>query len=219
MAFEFLRKVSQFIKIEHTVFDLPFIFSGAVIASRGAFLPVTFLLILIAAVSARAAGMSINRIEGRTWDKINPRKKDWVLVNGKLSLKAAILLTVVFSAIFELVSYSLNYLVFLLSPIVLFMFITDPIMKKITPWRHIYMGATIGMGVMGGYLAVTPLLPSTPQIYLIFLSSTRRLNVVNVMILGSLFYSLGYFLVAFIQRRVHLTRMICTQKDRRQQEY
>ena len=119
MAFEFLRKVSQFIKIEHTVFDLPFIFSGAVIASRGAFLPVTFLLILIAAVSARAAGMSINRIEGRTWDKINPRKKDWVLVNGKLSLKAAILLTVVFSAIFELVSYSLNYLVFLLSPIVL----------------------------------------------------------------------------------------------------
>lgn len=172
MAFEFLRKVSQFIKIEHTVFDLPFIFSGAVIASRGTFLPVTFLLILIAAVSARAAGMSINRIEGRTWDSVNPRKKDWVLVNGKLSLKAAILLTVIFSAIFEIVSYSLNYLVFLLSPIVLFMFITDPIMKRITPWRHIYMGATIGMGVMGGYLAVTPLLPSTPQVYLIFLSST-----------------------------------------------
>jgi 4-hydroxybenzoate polyprenyltransferase len=172
LAFEFLRKVSQFIKIEHTVFDLPFIFSGAVIASRGAFLPVTFLLILMAAVSARAAGMSINRIEGRRWDRVNPRKKDWVLVNGKLSLSAAIALTVVFSAIFELVSYSLNYLVFLLSPIVLFMFITDPIMKRITPWRHVYMGATIGMGVMGGYLAVTPLLPSTPQIYLIFLSST-----------------------------------------------
>lgn len=34
------------------------------------------------------------------------------------------------------------------------------------------MGATIGLGVLGGYLAVTPGIPSTPQIYLIFLSST-----------------------------------------------
>jgi len=172
LAFDFLHKISQLIKIEHTVFDLPFIFSGAVIASRGTFLPVTFALILIAAVSARAAGMSINRIEGRRWDTTNPRKRNWVLVNGSLSVRTAVILTILFSAIFEITSYALNFLVFMLSPIVLFMFITDPILKKITPWRHIYMGATIGMGVMGGYLAVTPFIPSTPQIYLIFLSST-----------------------------------------------
>ncbi len=172
MASSFIAKISQLIKIEHTVFDLPFIFSGAIIASQGKLLPMTFLIIFIAAVSARAAGMSVNRIEGRFWDKVNPRKQDWVLVNGELSVKTAVLLTVLFAAVFEISSYFLNYLVFLLSPVVLFMFITDPIMKRITPWRHIYMGATIGIGVMGGYLAVMPMIPSTPQIYLIFLSST-----------------------------------------------
>ncbi len=172
MAFDFAKKIFQMIKIEHTVFDLPFIFSGAIIAAHGRFLPVTFLLILVAAVSARAAGMAINRIEGRKWDVVNPRKKNWVLVNGNLSLRSAIIMTVVFAALFEISSYLLNLFVFLLSPIVLFMFITDPILKRITPWRHIYMGATIGLGVLGGYLAVTPGIPSTPQIYLIFLSST-----------------------------------------------
>lgn len=172
MGFDILAKISHLIKLEHTVFDLPFIFSGAIIASKGQFLLYPFLLILVAAVSARATGMTINRIEGLSWDRINPRKKDWILVTGSMKIGTAVTLTILFAALFEISSYLLNFLVFLLSPIVLFMFITDPIMKKITPWRHIYMGGAIGMGVMGGYLAITPMIPSTPQIYLIFLSST-----------------------------------------------
>lgn len=172
MVFEFLGKVSKLIKLEHTVFDLPFIFSGSIIASEGRFLAYPFLLILLAAVCARATGMTINRIEGLGWDRINPRKKDWLLVTGSMKVGTAITLTIIFAAVFEISSYLLNFLVFLLSPIVLFMFITDPMMKRITPWRHIYMGGAIGMGVVGGYLAITPTIPSTPQIYLIFLSST-----------------------------------------------
>ncbi len=172
MVFSFLSKISRLIKLEHTVFDLPFIFSGAIIASQGKFLLYPFLLILVAAVTARATGMTLNRIEGLTWDRINPRKKDWLLVTGSMKVGTAIALTIIFAAIFEISSYLLNFLVFLLSPLVLIMFITDPIMKRITPWRHIYMGGAIGMGVMGGYLAIAPAIPSTPQIYLIFLSST-----------------------------------------------
>lgn len=167
-----VREIIDYIKLEHTVFDLPFIFSGAIIASQGHPYLFKYLLIFIAGTSARAAGMSINRIEGYRYDVLNERKKDWSLVRGTLSIRMAIFLTLIFGAIFEISTYFLNSLVLLLSPFVLFMFITDPIMKRITPWRHIYMGATIGMGVLGGYLAISPVFPTSPQIYLIFLAST-----------------------------------------------
>lgn len=167
-----LREVVDYIKLEHTVFDLPFVFTGAVIASLGHFYPLKLILIFIATTSARATGMSINRIEGRKYDVINPRKQDWSLVRDRKNLRSAILLTVLFGFIFEISSYLLNFFVFALSPIVIFLFFTDPFMKKITPWRHFYMGGTIGVGVLAGYLAITPSFPSSPLLYLIFLGSS-----------------------------------------------
>ena len=167
-----LREVVDYIKLEHTVFDLPFVFTGAVIASMGHFYPVKLILIFIATTSARATGMSINRLEGRKYDVTNPRKKDWLLVKDKKNVRTAIVLTVVFGFIFEFSSYLLNLFVFALSPVVIFLFFTDPFLKKITPWRHFFMGGTIGVGVLAGYLAITPSFPSSPLLYLIFLGSS-----------------------------------------------
>lgn len=167
-----VKEIVDYIKLEHTVFDLPFIFSGAVIASAGVYNPLKYILILIAGTTARAAAMSINRIEGRRFDRSNPRKKNWTLVRGGLSVRQAIALTVVFAMIFELSAYLLNTLVLLLSPVVFFMFVSDPLMKRVTPWRHVYMGAAIGVGVLGGYLAIVPAFPLTPTVYLIFIAST-----------------------------------------------
>ncbi len=172
MAAHKFREIIDYIKLEHTVFDLPFIFSGAVIASAGNYDYLKYVLILIAGTSARAAGMSINRIFGRKYDETNPRKSGWSLVKGSLSVRSAIILTVFFAVVFELSTYLLNTFVLLLSPFVFFMFVTDPLMKRVTAWRHIYMGAAIGVGVLGGYLAISPAFPATPQIYLIFIAST-----------------------------------------------
>lgn len=167
-----VKEIIDYIKLEHTVFDLPFIFSGAVIASAGHYDIVKYLLILVAGTSARAAGMSINRIEGRKFDESNPRKREWALVKGGLSVRQAILLTLFFAVLFELSAYLLNNLVLLLSPVVFFMFVSDPLIKRVTAWRHIYMGAAIGVGVLGGYLAIIPAFPATPTLYLIFIAST-----------------------------------------------
>lgn len=167
-----LKEIVDYIKLEHTVFDLPFVFSGAVIASGTHYDWFKFLLILVATTTARAAAMSINRIEGKKFDEINPRKRNWSLVRGSMSVKTAIALTAFFIAVFEISAYLLNTLVLLLSPVVLFLFVTDPFMKRITRWRHIYMGSTIGVGVLAGYLAITPVLPTDPQIYLIFIASS-----------------------------------------------
>lgn len=166
------KEIIDYIKLEHTVFDLPFIFSGAVIASAGHYDALKYLLILIAGTSARAAGMSINRIEGRKYDEINPRKKGWSLVKGTMTVRQALSLTLFFAVVFEISAYLLNWLVLLLSPVVFIMFATDPLLKRVTAWRHIYMGAAIGVGVLGGYLAISPAFPLSPPIYLIFLAST-----------------------------------------------
>ncbi|AKA48686.1 prenyltransferase [uncultured archaeon] len=166
------REIVDYIKLEHTVFDLPFVFSGAVIASGTHYDWFKFLMILVATTTARAAAMSINRIEGKKYDVTNPRKREWSLVRGSMSTSTALLLTAVFVVIFEVSAYLLNTLVLMLSPVVLFLFVTDPFMKKVTRWRHIYMGTTIGVGVLAGYLAVTPVFPTDPQIYLIFIASS-----------------------------------------------
>ncbi len=165
------RDIVDYIKLEHTVFDLPFIYAGAVIASRGAFLPLKYIIILITAVTARAAGMSINRISGLKYDKTNPRKKNWALVTGKMKIIDAYILTAILIVIFELSTYALNMTVFLLSPIVIAFFIADPLLKRVTPWRHLFMGFTIGLGVAGGFLAITPVFPPL-IIYLTVLIST-----------------------------------------------
>ncbi|MCL4332018.1 MAG: putative 4-hydroxybenzoate polyprenyltransferase, partial [Candidatus Thermoplasmatota archaeon] len=143
-----------------------------VIAAHGLYPVIKFLLITVAAISARTAAMSINRIQGLKYDLKNPRKKDWPLVTGEITMKNAILFTVISAVIFEVSAYLLNWLVFLLSPIVLFLFLTDPLLKRVTSWRHVYMGLTIGVGTLGGYLAVVPSFPTSPVIYLVFLASS-----------------------------------------------
>ncbi len=166
-----VRDITEFIKLEHTVFDLPFIYAGAIIASGGTYHILKYIIILITATSARGAGMSINRILGLRYDRINPRKKDWALVAGRMRMRDAYILAGSLIGLFEISTYFLNMTVFELSPIVILFFIADPLMKRITCWRHLFMGFTIGLGVLGGFLAITPVYPPL-IIYLVVLAST-----------------------------------------------
>ena len=165
------REFVDFIKLEHTVFDLPFIYAGAIIASAGSYHFLKYIIILITATSARGAGMSINRILGLRYDKINPRKRDWSLVKGTMKLRTAYLFTAILIAIFEISTYLLNDVVLYLSPVVILFFIADPLLKRVTAWRHLFMGFTIGLGVLGGFLAITPVFPPL-IIYITVLIST-----------------------------------------------
>ncbi|MHB8360832.1 MAG: UbiA-like polyprenyltransferase [Thermoplasmataceae archaeon] len=166
-----VSEIAHYIKLEHTVFDIPFIVSGSFIAADG--YPGTLVLILVIAAGslARATGMSINRIMGRRYDITNPRKKEWALVRGSFTMETAILFTVFSAFLFELCTFFLNRLVFELSPIVLALFIIDPLLKKITVMRHFFMGLVIGVGVMAGYLAVVPAFPALPEIYILILAT------------------------------------------------
>jgi len=71
-----LRTVFEMIKIEHSVFALPFALVGALLAARaGGSLPTwrQILWIVVAMVGARSAAMTVNRIADREYDGRNPR--------------------------------------------------------------------------------------------------------------------------------------------------
>ena len=69
-AFERAVAYSRLVRLSHTVFALPFAVMGAVLAAGGVPGLRTSLLILLAMVSARTAGMTMNRIADEKIDAL-----------------------------------------------------------------------------------------------------------------------------------------------------
>ncbi len=92
-----LRTVLEMIKIEHTLFALPFAFLGMVLAADG--WPSWRIVgwIVVAMVGARSAAMGFNRLVDRRIDAENPRTADRALPAGQVS-PGAVRLFVVASA-------------------------------------------------------------------------------------------------------------------------
>ncbi|MGC8662946.1 MAG: UbiA-like polyprenyltransferase [Thermoplasmata archaeon] len=152
-----LKDFLKFIKIEHTLFDLPFGYVGMILAN--VITLKIFILITISAIAARIAGMVINRIEDLPLDKINPRTKDRELVTGKISLKQAYLIFFGSAVIFEISSLLLNTLAGLFAPVILLLFYIYPKTKKFVAVSHIFLGFSIGIIVLGGYIGAKGLFP------------------------------------------------------------
>ena len=66
-----MKEILEFVKIEHTLFSLPFVFIGAWIAGGPTVIQLVW--ILVAAVGARGLAMALNRIIDREIDSNNPR--------------------------------------------------------------------------------------------------------------------------------------------------
>ena len=82
---EKLRDYADFVKIEHTLFALPFAYLGAFIAQRGWFGLKLFILIALAFTGMRTLAMTLNRIIDREIDALNPRTANRHLPSGRMS--------------------------------------------------------------------------------------------------------------------------------------
>src|SRR5256714_13631150 len=109
----------EMIKIEHTLFALPFAFLGAVLAARGIPTASQILWITMAMVGARSTAMAFNRIADRDYDARNPRTKMRAIPAGVLSVGFVLVFTVISAAIFFIAAAMLNRLTLLLSPVAL----------------------------------------------------------------------------------------------------
>lgn len=149
-----MKDILRFIRVEHSVFSLPFVYIGILLAPVDASWEV-FALATLAAVGARGTAMALNRIVDRAVDAANPRTAVRELPSGRFGMATATGLTLAFLALYLSATHLLNPLVFKLSPLPLAAFIVYPYLKRWTSLCHLFLGFTLGFAPMGGWLAAT----------------------------------------------------------------
>jgi len=151
-----LVRYVNFVKLAHTLFALPFALLGVLAASfRTAVTLRTVLLVAIAFSSARWVAMGFNRIADREYDARNPRTAARELPRGALTLSQAWLSVVVAIALFLAAAALLNPLCLLLAPLALGWVMAYSFAKRFTWWPHLWLGLSLAIAPVGGYLAVT----------------------------------------------------------------
>lgn len=147
---------SNFVKLPHTLFALPFCLVGATMASYVAPVTATQLVwILVAFSSARFAAMGFNRIVDRKIDSRNPRSRGREIPAGRLSVKEASVAVAVASALFLFSAAMLNPLCLALAPFALAWVLFYSYTKRFTSWAHLVLGFSLAMAPVGAYLAIT----------------------------------------------------------------
>jgi 4-hydroxybenzoate polyprenyltransferase len=163
-----LQITLEMIKIEHTLFALPFAFLGAALASRDVPpLPPSFWIsklvwITVAMAGARSAAMTFNRIADRKIDASNPRTAARALPAGHLDLKFAIAFAIVSSALFLLAASQLNRLTLILSPIALASVLLYSYTKRFTAFSHFILGWCLAIAPSGAWIAIQGKLTIVP---------------------------------------------------------
>lgn len=147
--------LARFVKFEHSVFALPFVYAGAFMAFRRVPSPKGLLWITVAVVAARSLAMALNRIIDREIDARNPRTAGRELPAGRLTIDEVIAFCAISLAALLVALYNLPQLTWYLSPIVIAAFVIYPFTKRFTPLCHVFLGATIGLAPVGGWIAVT----------------------------------------------------------------
>jgi 4-hydroxybenzoate polyprenyltransferase len=155
MALNKIHSITRFIKIEHTLFSLPLIFSGVFLASKNPPSPQLIGLILLGATGARTAALALNRIIDRRIDKRNPRTVNRELPSGNMSLGDAIIILLIGLFAYFLSASLISKFCFMLSPIPLVIFAFYPYMKRFTSYAHFGVGLGLSMAPLGGWFAVT----------------------------------------------------------------
>ncbi len=149
-----LKIIFSDIKIQHTVFALPFAVMSAFLAAGGLPEWETLGWILVAMFGARNAAMAFNRMADAQLDANNPRTSARALPAGKLTLTQYAVFLVLSSALLIGASYMLNPLAFYLSPLALAIVFFYSITKRFTAWSHVYLGFALACAPVGAWVAV-----------------------------------------------------------------
>lgn len=167
-AIDRLRITLEMIKIEHTLFALPFAFLGALLAARvvppqpAGFWVSKLLWITVAMIGARSAAMTFNRIADRAIDAANPRTATRALPAGLLDMRFAVVFTIASAALFLLAASQLNRLTLILSPIALGSVLIYSYAKRFTSFSHFILGWCLAIAPSGAWIAICGRLTLVP---------------------------------------------------------
>jgi len=111
--------------------------------------------ITVAMVGARTSALCLNRLIDREIDRRNPRTANWVMARGEMPVP------LVWAAVFTCLgllffaAYRLNPLCVKLAPLAVVVLWVYSYTKRFTWWCHLVLGLAVGMGPVGGWIAVT----------------------------------------------------------------
>ena len=151
-----VKQVLSFIKIEHTLFSLPFVLIGYFIAVRqfDTGTGIELLWILLAAIGARGLAMALNRIIDRDIDAANPRTQGRHLASGAMSLRTAWMLAAAFLAMLLISAGLLNEVALMMAWLPVMTFVVYPYMKRFTWLCHFWLGLCLGLAPAGAWVAI-----------------------------------------------------------------
>jgi 4-hydroxybenzoate polyprenyltransferase len=158
------------IRVEHTLFALPFAYVGAVMAARGVPSWWQLLWITLAVIGARTAAMAANRYFDKEIDAANPRTAQRALASGKLPPSVMLWAIAGGLAVLVLSAAMLNPLCVKLLPLAAIGAVGYPLCKRFTWTVHFVLGAVDACAPLGAYVAVAGTI--TPAALLLFLAVT-----------------------------------------------
>ena len=158
------KEILEFVKIEHTLFSLPFVLIGYILAYNQFFydpssgdlewIRIDLLWILVAAVGARGLAMALNRIIDRDIDAANPRTSGRHLVSGSMSMNTAWKLSAIFLGMLLIGAWQLNEVALMMAWLPVLVFVIYPYTKRYTWLCHLWLGLCLGLAPAGAWVAV-----------------------------------------------------------------
>lgn len=154
--------LARMVKIEHSVFALPFAYLGMIWAAQGwpgwsVFIPLT-----LAMVAIRSVAMAVNRLVDLPIDAQNPRTQTRPLVTGELSVLETKVFIALCALIFIAACALLNPLCLMLAPLALLWSGFYSYTKRFTSLCHFILGSVLGLAPVAGWLAVSPSFEISP---------------------------------------------------------
>ena len=151
----YARRLVSLVKLEHTVFALPYAYAGAVLAENKIPSLQRLLWITVAMVGARSLAMSLNRLIDAGIDARNPRTARRELPAGLLTPVQVAGFAAASLAVFLIAVWQLPSITHVLWPIPVAGFVIYPYLKRFTWLCHPFLGAVDGLAPVGGWVAVT----------------------------------------------------------------
>jgi len=153
------RRLASLVRIEHTVFALPFAYVGAFLGAAAWPGLANLFWVTVAMFGARTLAMALNRLVDAELDARNPRTAGRELPSGVLSRGQVLVLCLAALAVFLVAVWQLDPIVRYLWPIPVAMFVLYPYLKRYTWLCHFWLGACLALAPVGAWLGVAGTAP------------------------------------------------------------
>jgi len=152
--FNRIKIILEMIKFPHTVFALPFAFTGAMLAAGGIPALDKVFWITLAMVGARSGAMGMNRLLDADIDARNPRTKTRAIPAGLLTKAQVGIFSAASFALLVYAAYRLNPLCLKLSPVAIFVVTFYSLTKRFTWTAHLVLGLSLAIAPIGAWIAI-----------------------------------------------------------------